>query len=521
MSALVVTILIGVVWAAMTALGYLRGGWREVVTLAAMLLSYAMLSEWAAPNGRDLVGVFGGDLYRSSTVVAFLYLLGGTLLLGYFGGSRLPRPVPLSATERFAGGGIGFFNGALLVALALRTLQAYTFAPGDSAVLAGTPLAGGLIGNIGYGIGLAMLAGAVAPFLSYFLLRGPRDAAEQVEAPSRARAPHAPEETAAAFGPPRPVTAPTFSPPPAAPHVPRVAPTPTASVSGTAPRAAPPGAAPALPRRAADASLIPAHPALPPAVSAPMLPTPTLPPARPQGDAVARGADASPTAPLDLPAPAPAEAVPAPPTPGAPRVSPPGSAVPAAQSLPTLSTGDSALPSEAAGDASTNIAPPVPGAEPAFAPQQPPPPSPQQVSPPSRAMPEHRYPALLTDTEGMPLVLPATAPTPDVLVTSGEPEADTASKAAPPSPAPLSRTGTDNAEGEPAGATRVANVRQPSPALPPSQPLSLTGPGTMRRPVQPGPRMHPCPVCDYPVRDEAHYCPNCGGVQPLPAKTGG
>ncbi len=129
MSALVLTVLICLVWAAMTAFGYVRGGWREVVTLAAILLAYAVASEWAASNGRDLAGVFGGNTYRSATTIALAYLFGGTLLFGYVGGSRLPRPVPLSATERFVGGGVGLLNGGLLAALTLRILRAYTLAP--------------------------------------------------------------------------------------------------------------------------------------------------------------------------------------------------------------------------------------------------------------------------------------------------------------------------------------------------------------------------------------------------------
>src|SRR4051812_25848004 len=76
MSALVLTLVLALVWALFIALGYWHGGWREVVALAGILLSYAVLSEWAGPNGRDLSAAFGWSLARSITGVALAYLIG-------------------------------------------------------------------------------------------------------------------------------------------------------------------------------------------------------------------------------------------------------------------------------------------------------------------------------------------------------------------------------------------------------------------------------------------------------------
>ena len=100
MAALALTVLLAVLWLGFAALGYWHGGWRQVVVLAAMLLSYAVLSEWAAPNGHDLATQFHWSIARATTTVGLLYLLGGTLVLGLLGSFALERPYPLTARER-------------------------------------------------------------------------------------------------------------------------------------------------------------------------------------------------------------------------------------------------------------------------------------------------------------------------------------------------------------------------------------------------------------------------------------
>ncbi|MDQ2783708.1 MAG: hypothetical protein M3Y58_01755, partial [Chloroflexota bacterium] len=103
MAALALTVLLAILWLTCIAFGYWHGGWRQVILLAAMLLSYAVVSEWARPNGHDLAARFHWGLARTTTTVALLYLLVGTVLLGVIGSFALYRPRPLGATERAFG----------------------------------------------------------------------------------------------------------------------------------------------------------------------------------------------------------------------------------------------------------------------------------------------------------------------------------------------------------------------------------------------------------------------------------
>ncbi len=553
MSALVLTVLICLAWAAMTALGYVRGGWREVVTLAAILLAYAVASEWAASNGRDLAGVFGGNTYRSATTIALAYLFGGTLLFGYFGGSRLPRPVPLSATERFIGGGVGLLNGGLVAALTLRILRAYTFAPGDGQVLQDTALARLLIGDIGYVLLVGLVAAMIAPFLSSLLVRQPQYAAQYEDDPALQQAPPLDYFPPAVAPQPQPI----YAPPP--PPVAASAPVPAPSY----PVSAPVVVAPA-PAAVSAASLVPTVPALPRAAAMPLWPTPGLPPIA--ATATNGTSDAAPA----LPAKTTTEAgkpVTLPPEPT--RIGPPGLQA-ASPSLPSL-------PADGATRADASIASPTTTPQPEI-PQQVVPPAPPTAtttsaapaSPPAlpafitgpapftaRPTPTGA-PSAITDGERAetpsnlaPTVSPAASPlaaeqtekpparpptantprpaTDTVTVAPSSTQQPAARDLVPTAPvlprapempamlAPQTIPPTDN-EATPApgrtGVThaRIATARAPEPPIAAASgaPASDAAP----RPGQPGANTHPCPVCAYSVRDGARFCPNCGSTQP-------
>src|SRR5690348_12674620 len=162
MAALALTVLLALLWVACVALGYRHGGWRQVVLLAAMLLSYAVLSEWAAPNGRDLSARFHWSIARATTGVALLYLLIGTFVLGFLGGFALNRPRPLGPTERALGAAMGVLNGGLLLALVLRTLRSYAFAAGRGQTLHASVLSRFLIEDVGYLLLAALVLGGIA-----------------------------------------------------------------------------------------------------------------------------------------------------------------------------------------------------------------------------------------------------------------------------------------------------------------------------------------------------------------------
>lgn len=221
MTALALTVLVAILWLAFVALGYWHGGWRQIILLAAMLLSYAVLSEWAVPNGHDLSIRFHWSITRTTTVVALLYLLVGTFVLGFLGGFALHRPRPLGLMERRLGAAMGVLTGGLLLALILRTLRSYAFVAGRGESLHASVLSRYLIEDVGYLLLGALVLGGIAAIAGLAVAR--RDEAremvllEAVATPNGAgpAEPQHPEQPAMPLAPalvPRPASPPASEP---------------------------------------------------------------------------------------------------------------------------------------------------------------------------------------------------------------------------------------------------------------------------------------------------------------------
>ena len=235
MAGLALTVLLALLWLAFVALGYWHGGWRQVVLLAGMLLSYAVASEWAAPNGHDLATQFHWSLPRATTGVGLLYLLGGTLVLGFLGSFALERPCPFTVRERQCGAAMGVLNGGLLLALVLRTLRSYAYVSGGGATLRTSALSRFLIESIGYVLLVALVLGLVAVVVGLSLVRRRAPDALLFEpVPAEAVAPPQQAER-------QPVSAPAPVPLPALPRPPTPAPVYAAEPIIDWPSAPPPG----------------------------------------------------------------------------------------------------------------------------------------------------------------------------------------------------------------------------------------------------------------------------------------
>jgi hypothetical protein len=225
MGVLVLTILLAICWVAFVGIGYWQGGWRQVVFLAGMLFSYAVLTEWAVPNGHDLSTQFDWPLARTTTGIALLYLIGGTLMLGFLAGLVLERPHPLGARERQFGAAMGILNGGLLLALILRTLQSYAFGAGGGRLLHTAPIARFLIESIGYVLLVALVVGLVSVVFGLVLASRTREPVtatdiEPMAAYPENRAPVPLQRQPAHEEPrPRPIPPPVSPEPPARPPV--------------------------------------------------------------------------------------------------------------------------------------------------------------------------------------------------------------------------------------------------------------------------------------------------------------
>ena len=281
MAGLALTILLALLWLAFVGLGYWHGGWRQIVLLAGMLLAYAVASEWTVPNGHDLATQFHWSLPRATTAVGLLYLLGGTLVLGFLGSFALERPYPFTMLERQCGAAIGVLNGGLLLALALRTLRSYAYVAGGGDVLHTSALSRFLIESIGYVVLVAFVLGLVA--VAVGLTRAQRRHApeeplfESLPAPAIAAAPPPPQQTAQ-----QPVNAAPSTPLPVPLHAPPRPPTPAPVYAAEPiidwPSVLPPGM-PVEPNGAPQPVVARATPEKPPETTEPKQPLaiPTMP----------------------------------------------------------------------------------------------------------------------------------------------------------------------------------------------------------------------------------------------------
>lgn len=479
MAALALTLLLAMLWVAFVAFGYWHGGWRQVVLLAAMLLSYAVLSEWAAPNGHDLSVQFHWSITRTTTGVALLYLLVGTFVLGFLGSFALYRPRPLSMTERSLGAVMGILNGGLLLALVLRTLRSYSFAAGRGQTLRTSALSRFLIEDVGYLLLAALLLGGIAAMIGVVMAR--RDEAREMALLDAVATPAMvmpaslplPEPST---GRPHPVPPPTVS---------RAAP-PPAPVYATAPLIdwpanQPPGTretppvAPAPPVSAVPAGDAPDPAPSPPLPAEPWLPPRVPPPALfPVADLISAGQSrlARPVGP------------------------PPGVAYPAVVPPPASQEPASA---EGAGEASlaTPLEPPPPVVREIAVATRDIPPVKRDATPAPEGTAERAPPPLHAAPRGEASVVPAPIRTPPPV---------------PRQPAPADETAKQRA-----GFARVAVARQPGSRTDgptaPQTPRPSAPPEPLHPPLPTGPRVHPCATCGYPVRDHARYCPNCGSRQ--------
>ncbi|MHB8644533.1 MAG: CvpA family protein [Thermomicrobiales bacterium] len=535
MTALALTVLLAILWVALVGFGYWHGGWRQVILLAAMLLSYAVLSEWAAPNGRDLSTRFHWSVTRTTTGVALFYLLIGTFLLGFLGSFALYRPRPLDPNERRLGATMGVLNGGLLLALSLRTLRSFAFVAGGGQTLQSSRLSRFLIEDVGYLLLAALAIGGIAAVIGLVIAR--RDDARElalldsVATPVVAR-PAAPPYPEQPLVPTQPAPLPPVSPPSptvepvytTAPFIDWPASPPPGTQTTPSAAAAPPPDVPPVVAQEFDTpharSPLPTHPQLPPRVPPPMI--------YPVADLIAAQAKpAFPVAetPSALPPPLTPPATPDAPRPPRPVGPPPGATHPAF--VPPTTFRSSSLPPSPP-PVVRELNPPTEEPPPIIreldvVTHDPPPPVVREldVTTHDEALPGKDEGMTSNETPArervppMPPTVRATGAIPAALPPPLPPVP--APTTAP--PAPVERPApTDEATKARTGFARVAVARQAGgrpdgPASAQSQSQPPAPPEPLHPPLPSGPRVHQCPTCGYPVRDHARYCPNCGSRQ--------
>jgi uncharacterized membrane protein required for colicin V production len=559
MTALALTVVLVILWGGFIAFGWWHGGWRQIVLLAAMLLSYAVLSEWAAPNGHDLSAQFHWSIARTTTGVALLYLLVGTFVLGFLGSFSLYRPRPLAPTERSLGAVMGLLNGGLLLSLVLRTLRSYAFGAGRGQTLHDSALSRFLIEDIGYLLLIALVVGGIAAVIGLAIAR--RDEAREMALLASVATPDRPPQAE-----PHPQAEPTpYAPSPTAPKAPPI-PEPIYAHAPLIdwPASPPPGTqtAPPAPNRPAKTDVsptiaaeadtgcrrapLPARPQVPPRVPPPMV-YPLAELLAASAKPTTQVAEKSPAPPSPLPPPAIAKAArPIGPPPGAthPAFVPPtaqrpptppepthtdAARTPQPSPLPSVPSSEARPPGLRDLDTSTSDAPSPVVHELAVTTQDVP--VVQEATPVAETAPDTTTPATDGGTMHPETAAPkyVSPPAPDVTMTT----AAIPTTLPPPSPPvsvprpagasalPAPRNippGAEEAGSSRTGYARVAVARQAGSTSgeSPGQPQQSAPPEPLHPPLPTGPRVHPCPTCGYPVRDHARYCPNCGNRQGRP-----
>lgn len=127
-------ILLLILVALFVPIGFWRGAHREILVSLGILLGASLAEWWARPWGQDLAKLTSLRDSGGAFMVAVLFLIGSTFLLGYGAGAALPVPPP-GMVSRALGAIVAAGNGALLLSFALRDIRVYLLPNSDSGFL--------------------------------------------------------------------------------------------------------------------------------------------------------------------------------------------------------------------------------------------------------------------------------------------------------------------------------------------------------------------------------------------------
>jgi hypothetical protein len=145
-------------------IGFWRGAQREIMVTLGILLGASLAEWWAHPWGSDLADLTSLRDTGGAFMVAVLFLIGSTFLLGYGAGAALPVPPP-GLLARILGAIVAAGIGALILSFALRDIRVYLLPDSDSGFLDKAVIAHFL----STGVGWILLVAAIA-FLPIILM---------------------------------------------------------------------------------------------------------------------------------------------------------------------------------------------------------------------------------------------------------------------------------------------------------------------------------------------------------------
>jgi hypothetical protein len=206
-------------------LGFWRGFRREIlVTLAGVVLGVVTASLLGPPWSQQFADRLQGDRGVTQATLQLVILLFVLLFVGYGGGIFMPRRKPL-LWQRFAGAGIGLFNGLLVIAFSFQYIQEGYL--DDGSILQSSPVASALMQGprwvflgIVVGVALAVVATNLYRLFRYISRLAAEAPAREVAAEPSAVAPPSPVTVAIPESTPEPVAPVAKAPPPAVEEIP-------------------------------------------------------------------------------------------------------------------------------------------------------------------------------------------------------------------------------------------------------------------------------------------------------------
>jgi uncharacterized membrane protein required for colicin V production len=168
---LVLDVLLILLIALFTPIGYWRGPVKELLVTLGVLFGILLADFWARPWGRDLSDLTDLTDGSGAFIVAMSFLVASTFILGYGFGAAL-GPAYHSKEARLLGAFIAALNGTLLLSFALQYVRLYLLSDANEESLDDSFVSQFLLDQIGW---VLMFTAIVAvPTLLYILISGRR-----------------------------------------------------------------------------------------------------------------------------------------------------------------------------------------------------------------------------------------------------------------------------------------------------------------------------------------------------------
>ncbi len=168
---LVLDVLLILLIALFTPIGYWRGPVKELFVTLGVLFGILLADFWARPWGRDLADFSDLTDGSGAFIVAMCFLVASTFILGYGIGAAL-GPAYHSTEARLLGAGIAALNGTLLLSFALQYFRLYLLSDANEESLDDSYVSQFLLDQVGW---ILMITAIVAvPILLYILISGRR-----------------------------------------------------------------------------------------------------------------------------------------------------------------------------------------------------------------------------------------------------------------------------------------------------------------------------------------------------------